>query len=224
MPDYATPRPDWIPGGDDAALEEWMTQRYRSDPTYRIPNGYSVKDGRVVRDEPAFLLRHPWLIPVLGAAGGIGLGAAAGTGLLAGAGGAGAAASPGAYIGADVANTAAAAGGAGAAGTGSGITSGIGGRLLTAGAITGLQGLGQKFGANQPMVPPEVQELLKLQKQQVEMQNQRMQLQNPLFASIIQMAMSRLPTAMQQPTGQVASPAQQDVVSEFARRRSPSYG
>lgn len=61
-------------------LEQWMTDEVRRNPGYRVPNGYEVdSEGTVTRTQPAFLYRHPWLIPLLGVGGGLGL-AAAGVG------------------------------------------------------------------------------------------------------------------------------------------------
>jgi hypothetical protein len=113
-------------------------------------------------------------------------------------------------------------GGAAAAGGGAS-GAGIGSRLINAGAQAGLMGLGQKFGRQQE-IPQEVRDILEQQKQQTEIQTQRMQMQNPLFASIMQMAMSRLPTNMQNAPfpGPAASPAQQQTVQTLARRR-PEY-
>jgi hypothetical protein len=73
-------RPGWTPGGSMEDLDAWMTQERQSNPDYQVPNGWSVgDDGNVTRDQPGFLLRHPWLFPVMGIGAGAGL-AAAGVG------------------------------------------------------------------------------------------------------------------------------------------------
>lgn len=94
MDNYAIPRPNWN-GGTTEDLANWMTQELRRNPNYRVPNGYSTgADGTVTRDQPNFLMRNPWLIPLIGVGAGIGGGALAGTGLLGGGGAAATAAVP----------------------------------------------------------------------------------------------------------------------------------
>lgn len=213
--DYAIPRPNWTPGGDDADLEDWMTQRYQSDPTYQIPNGYSLKDGRVVRDQPSFLLRHPWLIPVLAMGGAGGL-TAAGLG-----GGSGAAASGAGGVGIGETGAVTGLGGSGFGGGSAGALTGagLGSRLATAAGQAGIMALGQRFGARGMEIPPEVRQLLELQRQQAEMQTERMKMQGPLYQSILQMAMSRLPTNMQTASPAPAPAAQQQAVQFLAGQR-----
>lgn len=104
-----------------------------------------------------------------GLIGGAGIGAGAGTGM-----GVGGAAGMGA--------------GAGAAAAGGGLAD----VLKRLGLTAGMMGIGKAIGGGgQTPIPPEIQQILDLQKQ-------RMQLQNPLFEAISRLAMSRLPTAQQQ--------------------------
>lgn len=81
MDNIAVPRPNWN-GGTTADLANWYTQRFRENPNTPIPNGYSVENGVVTRDQPNWMFRNPWIWPTLGVGAGIGLGAAAGTGPL----------------------------------------------------------------------------------------------------------------------------------------------
>jgi hypothetical protein len=76
MAGQAVPRPNWDPSS--MTLEDWMTAELTRNPSYRLPAGYHVEAGQVVRDQPPFLLRHPWLFPAMGLGAGAGLAAAGG--------------------------------------------------------------------------------------------------------------------------------------------------
>ena len=114
----------------------------------------------------------------------------------------------GAFGGAGGAGNAAAGSGAGAAGIGATVPGvgavsgtgvgaaagggGLGGRLLNAALPLGMMGAGRVLGGGGgSQIPPELQEMLSLQKQ-------RAQFQNPLFEALSRLAMSRLPMAQQQ--------------------------
>ena len=214
--DYAVWRHDYDPESGMEGLEDWMTRELQTNPNYQLPEGYELKNGRVSRRQPPFLLRHPWLIPLMGVGAGLGGAAAAGTGPFAG----------GGTVAADVAGTAAATNAAtgpiaaGGAATGAGrAAAGMGAdtlrdTLTRAGVAAGLTGLGQAFGPDQPEIPQELRDILALQKQ-------RMEAQSPLYASILQLAQSRLPTSVQgaQLPGSGASLPQQQAVEQLARRR-----
>ena len=190
-------------------LEDYLTKRLNT-PGFQLPKGYSVKDGQVVRDQPAFLLRHPWLIPLLGVGTGLGVAALAKTGPFA----AGTAAVGGVGLGETGAVTGLEGSGFGTGG-GLGYTSvvpGVGSGVRTA-VTTGLTGataldrtvdamkriapavvpavLGRlPGGGGGGEIPPELRDIMELQRQ-------RMQMQQPLYQSIMRMANSRLPTAFQ---------------------------
>lgn len=93
--------PKWIAGPkrpnetydewDDRRLNlnaQYLTEWLKANPGNEVPPGYKMvqtQNGpQVVPTQPSFLMRHPWLIPLMGAAAGILGGAAAGTGLLGG--------------------------------------------------------------------------------------------------------------------------------------------
>lgn len=121
MADTAVAR-QWDYSGQD--LEDWYTRRYQEDPTFQPPRGYRIVNGVVKRESEHFFGRHPWLIPLLAAGGGLGAAALAG-GLGAGA--------IGGSIGADVAGTAAATGAGGAA---AGVGAGTGAATAATGGAT----------------------------------------------------------------------------------------
>lgn len=145
----------------------------------------------------------------------------------------GAAAGGSGYIGHDVAATAAATGAGGvtlpamggAAGAGGGLLNGLGGsgadmpawlKALVAGGV-GAAGI---VGSHQQAeLPAEMRDIFNLQKQ-------RMEAQNPLYASILQLAKQRMPTSVQGaqlPTGSgpSATTGQQQAIIDLANRRQP---
>jgi hypothetical protein len=61
-------------------VEDFMNAQLAADPNFQPPAGYHVESGQVVRDQPGFLLQHPWLIPALGIGAGVGATALLGPG------------------------------------------------------------------------------------------------------------------------------------------------
>lgn len=185
----AKPRP-WDYEGQ--TLADWFNERRVADTaTYDtrdsggvqpLPGNYEIRDDRVQRDEPNFLLRNPWIIPALGAGGGAGLQALLGTGALAGAGGGGgsaAASSLPAHLGGEV------AGGTAAGGAGSWLSQHW--LDLAKAGVAGAGTVGAAANArDQPEIPPELLELLR-------MQMSRMQSQEPLYQAVLKLAQSRMP-------------------------------
>lgn len=179
--DYAAPRQNWTPGGTDEELLDWMTQQHAADPNWKIPNGYQLKDGRIQRDlgwQDSWLAKNFWWMPA----------AAAGGYALAGMGGGAPAAASATGEGAAAAGSGAgAAGAAGTAGAG-GAAMGIGERVARAAVPAGLAIAGRVAGGggNNGQIPPELRQILDLQRQ-------RLQMQGPLYESILRLAQSRLP-------------------------------
>lgn len=104
--DQAAPR-EGGPLQDLADAEARFTAQYRANPQFRPPKGYHIEaDGTVKHDQHAFLLEHPWLIPLMGI--GVGVAAAA---IGGGGAGAGAGSALGPTTGASMDATAAAAAG-----------------------------------------------------------------------------------------------------------------
>jgi hypothetical protein len=128
-PGTTTGRATTLPTGTD--VYGYMDQQLAADPSFQPPPGYQVQNGHVVKDQPGFLLQHPWLIPLLGVGAGAGLTLAAGAGVGGAATGAGAGGEASAGVGPlaggyGAATTSAAAPAGIAANGGGGILSGIG--------------------------------------------------------------------------------------------------
>lgn len=192
----AVPRPDWTPGGSTTDMGAWMTNRRRQDPSYQVPNGYSTgENGDVTRDQPSFLMRNPWLIPLLGIGGGIGGQALAGTGLFAGstgaAGATGAAAVPSE---ASIPTTMGIGSGAGAsAATGSVLSrtmQALAGAAPIAGSLMRGNG-GNSLGSNISQVMQAVPQLGQL----MDLQLGQAQRADPLHQSLIQLSQRLLPNS-----------------------------
>lgn len=191
-----------------------------------VPHDYqpAVQGGRVVLKPLSFIQRNGWFLPAVA----VGAPLAAGYGIsaLAGSGGAPAASAAGAG-GVGVGETGAvtglagsgfggAAGGGALAGVGSHLASGIVGRLANAAIPAGLMGLGQLFGAGHaPELPPELRQILDLQKQ-------RMEAQGPLYASILQLAQQRMPTSVQGAQLPAGSGPSTPAIEQLARNRNPN--
>lgn len=85
-------------------------------------------------------------------------------------------------------------------------------RLLPVIGVTGLTALMNRGQSND--LPPEMRDILNLQKQ-------RMEAQGPLYASILRLAQSRLPTSVQGAQLPAGSGPSRSAVEELARRRQP---
>lgn len=187
----AIARPLDFPG---QSVVDWMTAELRRNPSYQVPHGYSVKNGQVVRDQPAWAYRHPWIFP----AAGIGAGAAA------------TALGPGAAIHTATAPAVAPASTAAAPSVGGSFANG-GSALFTGSQAAGPMGtigtIARTAGALAPIVQslfgrggnnsgqdfsqllqqvPELRAALALQTRQAERQD-------PLHAAVTQLAMNLLP-------------------------------
>jgi hypothetical protein len=183
----AQPRP-WDSEGQ--TLEDWLTRRLRENPNHPIPNGWEAKDGQVEREQPNWLMRNPWMFPVMGIGAGGALSAA-------GVGGGGAAA--GGMAAENVAPFSGLPGGIGGGGSGAGgaaglaaqTASGFNMRDLLKYIIGGGAVVGGLTGAGQPDMPEGLEGLLDLQRQ-------RLEASNPLYESVLRLAFSRLPTGATQ--------------------------
>jgi hypothetical protein len=175
-----------------------------------IPHDYQPeqRNGQVKLEKRSFLQRNPWVMPA------VAVGAPLATGAALGAFGGAAAAGAGGAGGVGVGETGAVTGlagsgfgaGGGAAALPAAVTGasevGAGGALARVGRLaaraapTVIPAIGQRLtggddGGRSGGTPPELQEILNLQKQ-------RMLMQNPLYESILKLAQSRLPTSAQQ--------------------------
>lgn len=203
---------------------------------FRVPAGYKAgigPGGQIIVKEASFWDKHGPLItgalPVAGAiaapliagafgGGGAGAGAGAGggvgigeTGATMGLGGSG-------FGGGGGLGFSAMGAGAGGGGLKEMISHAAGGglkdALIKGGLTAGMMGLGQALGPDQPQLPPELQQILSLQKQRLEMQQ-------PLYESILRLAQSRLPMSAQ--PSQASGPTQQ-AVQQLARQRGGGNG
>lgn len=57
----------------NAGIEKYLDDQYQK--TGHIPPGFEAEVGHLVKDEPSFLFRHPWLFPLMGVTAGLGLAA-----------------------------------------------------------------------------------------------------------------------------------------------------
>lgn len=191
----AMPRPNWTPGGSTEDLAAWYTNERRLNPNIQIPNGYSVgSDGTVTRDQPSFLMRNPWLIPVLGVGAGLGGSAIAGTGLFSGSGAAGAAGAATVPSEASIPTTMGIGSGAGtSAATGSVLSrtmQALAGAAPIVGSLTRGSG-GNSLGSNISQVMQAVPQLGQL----MDLQLGQAQRADPLHQSLIQLSQRLLPNS-----------------------------
>lgn len=197
----AISRPDWTPGGSTDDLAAWYTAERRRNPNVQLPRGYSVSaDGTVTRDQPNFLMRNPWLIPLMGVGAGLGGSAIAGTGLFAGSGGTAAAAGAGAAVPTEAAIPTTYGIGSGAATTGASAATGstlartmqlLGGAAPIVGGLLRGNGSGNSLGSNIQQVMQAVPQL----GQMMNLQLGQAQRADPLHQSLVTLAQRLLPNS-----------------------------
>lgn len=178
MPESAVPRQGWTPGGDIRQYEQWLTTQLAQNPNYKLPPGYVVKGGRVVRDTHGLFDDIVKYLPYAGMA----IAGGAGAGLFGGGGG-GAAASA---TTAAVPSVGATAGLPGAASAGGASMAGFGLKDILQLAPIGLGLFKGHGGGDQVPMSNELEQILGLQRG-------RMEQTQPLYDALLRMAMQMMP-------------------------------